>query len=207
MGPYYDYLKKPDLRLPRTRGDGPYWHVRACQVSGVAPHTRGWALRQARRLRRQAGCPAHAGMGPTSSTRGQMIKRLPRTRGDGPLGQSSDPESVTVAPHTRGWAARRHCKLCQKRGCPAHAGMGPKRTAGDCTRPGLPRTRGDGPIEMARQIDFSAVAPHTRGWALHRVAFALESGGCPAHAGMGPSVIFRPFQNSWLPRTRGDGPQ
>ena len=69
--------------------------------------------------------------------------RLPRTRGDEPLGK---PELIFPAEV-----------------CPAHAGMSPGVTAARARAKGLPRTRGDEPVEMGGGRGNGQSAPHTRG--------------------------------------------
>ena len=52
------------IRLPRTRGDGPFEGAMN-QVRAVAPpHTRGWTLEDTVRAEERVGSPAHAGMDP-----------------------------------------------------------------------------------------------------------------------------------------------
>ena len=48
------------------------------------------------------GCPAHAGIGPSSVATFHFGKRLPRTRGDRPMAELAKCVGVPVAPHTRG---------------------------------------------------------------------------------------------------------
>ena len=86
------------------------------------------------------------------------------------------------------------------------------------TLPGLPRTRGDGPMAdgtpgcgfpahagMDPVVDRRQASPHTRGWTRPSIERCGMRAGFPAHAGMDPSSA--PLSvPSGLPRTRGDGP-
>ena len=49
-------------------------------------------------------------------------------------------------------------------------------------------------------------SPHTRGWTPLALEPGHPLGGFPAHAGMDPRPSTRCSTRSWLPRTRGDGP-
>ena len=90
------------------------------------------------------GCPAYAGMDPTSRDAPMILSRLPRLRGDGPL---NNPQAGA-----------------RPAGCPAYAGMDPPLNVPVCRLSGLPRLRGDGPrIKQSRDIGL-VVAPPTRGW-------------------------------------------
>ena len=75
------------------------------------------------------------------------------------------------------------------------------------THHGLPRTRGDGPVEMIDWAIIEVASPHTRGWTLRRGVRPRRHWGFPAHAGMDPGRA--PLLRRWrrLPRTRGDGPR
>ena len=193
--------------LPRTRGDGPPLQQQLRPAPWVAPHTRGWAQLKPTPPRGGIGCPAHAGMGPSGDSPGFRPGRLPRTRGDGPQRRTHAVPPRQVAPHTRGWALPEPSPRCVRRGCPAHAGMGPRLGTGMTSQRRLPRTRGDGPLSTATSLGSAWVAPHTRGWARRRARQRHGRDGCPAHAGMGPTASKHRNALRRLPRTRGDGPQ
>ena len=206
MGPDTHEPRPAQGWLPRTRGDGPCPSSITRGATAVAPHTRGWALATVTARISATGCPAHAGMGPSATDLPSGLARLPRTRGDGPTKAKALRLAQRVAPHTRGWAQKTMKALADRDGCPAHAGMGPARSAVSTKKARLPRTRGDGPTAALSKSTGTSVAPHTRGWA---TGFARGRGrvrGCPAHAGMGPDRRrYRP-RSVRLPRTRGDGP-
>ena len=71
-------------RLPRTRGDGPRRIVVGAVVHEASPHTRGWTPYLQREATALEGFPAHAGMDLLAWRCRTSLRRLPRTRGDGP---------------------------------------------------------------------------------------------------------------------------
>ena len=54
-------------------------------------------------------------------------------------------------------------------GCPARAGMDPRAHLASCQGYRLPRTRGDGPVEVADFLCLFGAAPHARGWTLEHL--------------------------------------
>ena len=74
------------------------------------------------------------------------------------------------------------------------------------TRPGLPRTRGDGPRHLTGGQGRLGASPHPRGWT-QQVRERYRTGpGFPAPAGMDPARRRDRASTAGLPRTRGDGP-
>ncbi len=131
---------------------------------------------------------------------------LPRSRGDGPqAGQRADWIGA-AAPLTRGWPLLRLDLGAGQHGCPAHAGMDPVTAAASSRRTGLPRSRGDGPMNEAGPCSTPPAAPLTRGWTRLRGHFGDVAKGCPAHAGMDPGDGRWCSDEGRLPRSRGDGP-
>ena len=206
---------------PHTRGDrrGP----RPDSPEAASPHTRGWTAVLL------TGFPAHAGMDPCE--RPALARGLPRTRGDGPIGDgivfappAASPRRGRRLPRTRGdgppgrWTHDLHVLPL---GFPAHAGMDPKPdpVASPHTRgwtlgltrivassSGLPRTRGDGPCTEKAPRRFSrSASPHTRGWTPTPCCFGkpATSRGFPAHAGMDPGQGRRPMILEGFPAHAG----
>ena len=156
------------------------------------------------------------------------VRRVPRTRGDGPGYPKDGRASRPCSPHTRGWTGSEH--------------------RGAVRIHGVPRTRGDGPRSLLAKLETTAVfpahagmdraircvpshcsrVPRTRGDGPDCVLLrAMASGVFPAHAGMDRScqtvsarqVSCSPHTRGWtgasqgpnrlgdrVPRTRGDGP-
>ena len=138
---------------------------------------------------RSSGCPARAGMDPARLPPICRLTRLPRTRGDGPAEARRCRKRWAAAPHARGWTFWRRHGDAVRGGCPARAGMDPGHGRNRGRDIGLPRTRGDGPVQ-----------------ADGRSLIGSSPGGCPARAGMDPKRAARQGRYGWLPRTRGDGP-
>ena len=193
-------------RLPRTRGDGPRAERAGRALALASPHTRGWTRAGERHDVAADGFPAHAGMDPCSGTACSRWRRLPRTRGDGPLATCHTGRSVRASPHTRGWTLRPGADDARRGGFPAHAGMDPSPRAISRGRAWLPRTRGDGPDRGPAALRLRMASPHTRGWTRWQGRRLPRGRGFPAHAGMDPGAATAPTGVSGLPRTRGDGP-
>ena len=113
---------------------------------------------------------------------------------------------IRVAPLTRGWTQHPGARRLPGPGCPAHAGMDPACSRVMLPLVRLPRSRGDGPVSLAKPTPGTLVAPLTRGWTQARGPSDSEWIGCPAHAGMDPAHRRLACQGTWLPRSRGDGP-
>ena len=133
-------------RLPRTRGDGPFRVRPRATVSRASPHTRGWTPRLLGRGLRECGFPAHAGMDPDVTDIPEIHRRLPRTRGDGPIEFLPQRAFDRASPHTRGWTRTHRRGQESEVGFPAHAGMDLQGAVATTQLQGLPRTRGDGPL-------------------------------------------------------------
>ena len=172
--------------LPRTRGDGPRAMHAVHSLPAASPHTRGWTPCGPAATPAASGFPAHAGMDPGSTTGSSTGCRLPRTRGDGPVHQIPARRGRPASPHTRGWTRNPGDRQRGRSGFPAHAGMDRGARSAAATRPGLPRTRGDGPYEGSIRGGSYAASPHTRGWTDDIVGQRPVVEGFPAHAGMDP---------------------
>ena len=172
----------------------------------ASPHTRGWTRAREQAARRGEGFPAHAGMDPTCPCPGRPAGRLPRTRGDGPRPRGAASRPRGASPHTRGWTPVPIVHGPIDGGFPAHAGMDPAIRSSAASSGRLPRTRGDGPDGAVRPGAGPGASPHTRGWTRLPRAEPLGVEGFPAHAGMDPAPWATAWSRSWLPRTRGDGP-
>ncbi len=191
---------------PAHAGMDPCPAVTSKRVARAAPLTRGWTPVHAHRGRQRRGCPAHAGMDPLAAGAWEWSARLPRSRGDGPSTGSSRPRLRPAAPLTRGWTPDRAQQGQAEPGCPAHAGMDPTAPTPPAPRWRLPRSRGDGPDALRAVLTTDEAAPLTRGWTRCWPALRLKGRGCPAHAGMDPTLVLLQVACSWLPRSRGDGP-
>ena len=90
-------------RLPRARGDGPFYSLPCPKQIAASPRTRGWTLVPCFRLSHLTGFPAHAGMDPSPLPGTRSCCWLPRARGDGPLYPVCDRAAWPASPRTRGW--------------------------------------------------------------------------------------------------------
>ena len=148
--------------FPRTRGDGPSRHSAGAPACEVSPHTRGWTLPVDRWRVVEYGFPAHAGMDPDMPAPPSANARFPRTRGDGPRREESEPHAQGVSPHTRGWTLGRPRRAPHDEGFPAHAGMDPSSLPTCTPTARFPRTRGDGPQDGLFCRHIHRVSPHMR---------------------------------------------
>ncbi len=112
-----------------------------------------------------------------------------------------------AAPHTRGSTRDHRPAASGSAGCPAHAGIDPRKRRVDLVRKRLPRTRGDRPCNPTLTDGRAGAAPHTRGSTRARAHASQQSVGCPAHAGIDPAREDRSSALARLPRTRGDRPE
>jgi len=207
MDPRLDALSARSRRLPRARGDGPYTRAKKYSSEQTAPRTRGWTHPGPAGLRRDADCPAHAGMDPPSVPGERPPARLPRARGDGPGYELAFQVGDPTAPRTRGWTRACWCRAPCDNDCPAHAGMDPRTSLAAASPRRLPRARGDGPAPWARRLKALRTAPRTRGWTHARRMDKCCTHDCPAHAGMDHHVRGALALGPGLPRARGDGPR
>ena len=192
--------------LPRTRGDGPPRGAKWERDPAAPPHARGWTLSHARDDAAGSGSPARAGMDRAPLRARGRRRRLPRTRGDGPLSVFVEGDGFEAPPHARGWTVGRGRVHLRRAGSPARAGMDPAPLSVQSRPSRLPRTRGDGP-EAGRLIDrWIEAPPHARGWTGLRAHLAVDARGSPARAGMDHLALQRHDLAQRLPRTRGDGP-
>ncbi len=134
------------------------------------------------------------------------MRRLPRSRGDGPARSRFAGPPRPAPPLTRGWTLTAEVQPGLHAGSPAHAGMDPRRFLRRSHRPRLPRSRGDGPDVYQSTASAATAPPLTRGWTPHGSAIFHTFHGSPAHAGMDRSARLPSSPARWLPRSRGDGP-
>ncbi len=192
--------------LPRARGDRPFKETTHDRRQGAPPRTRGSAFSCIPGTPACAGSPAHAGIGPRSGRSSTCPCRLPRARGDRPRGLAAVTADEEAPPRTRGSALSWMTRAPELTGSPAHAGIGPSDEGRAGAGVGLPRARGDRPVEGATYVVVDAAPPRTRGsvqpYQFHRGA----DGGSPAHAGIGPLPPTVDRRDHGLPRARGDRP-
>ena len=204
MDPRRRRLRGRPERLPRTRGDGPNVEESDLLLIGASPHPRGWTpLGIARHLKRE-GFPAPAGMDLRESGSQPPGHGLPRTRGDGPVGDQVAVLLSTASPHPRGWTPAGRRAERAPEGFPAPAGMDRREGAELLRSAGLPRTRGDGPVSSSVSLRPVGASPHPRGWTRDRPLVKRFLTGFPAPAGMDPDARSpRPPERRLPPHPRG----
>ena len=131
---------------------------------------------------------------------------LPRTRGDRPVIPNPSTTVAPAPPHTRGSTVRALRAAIRAEGSPAHAGIDPCLLCPAEAGPGLPRTRGDRPLDGLNISCAIMAPPHTRGSTSTACAPSLSAAGSPAHAGIDLRRCMSCSWRRWLPRTRGDRP-
>ncbi len=104
MVPHRGHPRDPGTRLPRSRGDGPSASACSVSFSEAPPLTRGWSPRRRDGREHHPGSPAHAGMVPGSRRVPRRPRRLPRSRGDGPMTTNEVLYTRLAPPLTRGWS-------------------------------------------------------------------------------------------------------
>ena len=197
---------RSSVGIPRTRGDGPGRGRDRVRGGEDSPHARGWTRRRRRGLRQGPGFPARAGMDPFDAQPGRGPVRIPRTRGDGPSSGSATASISWDSPHARGWTRSEAGAADHGGGFPARAGMDPSERRCRLSPRWIPRTRGDGPAGRGCGTSPPADSPHARGWTRLFDGGATADTGFPARAGMDPLRRFARSSETWIPRTRGDGP-
>ena len=196
----------PHRRLPRARGDGPDFADSLIGSVRASPRSRGWTRDHRGRIRPAGGFPALAGMDPGATGEALQGLRLPRARGDGPCPVMMKKNPTMASPRSRGWTPARRTPGKERCGFPALAGMDHEfwrlQRAGD----GLPRARGDGPVERFVSGWMAAASPRSRGWTPKAPPYPHRRLGFPALAGM--DLVPNPASDApiGLPRARGDGP-
>jgi len=103
MDPQIATHRYPELRFPRTRGDGPLTVQAAAAPDTFPPHSRGWTRASKVPGSEDIVSPALAGMDPRLLRHALRPRRFPRTRGDGPQADRSLPAILLFPPHSRGW--------------------------------------------------------------------------------------------------------
>ena len=206
MDPGTDVTRRRRAGLPRARGDGPASRTSSPREPPASPRSRGWTRPGGRLGDAGPGFPALAGMDPPPCAAMRLTAWLPRARGDGPPGFVDGFRPGPASPRSRGWTQRNVDLDSCGAGFPALAGMdlywyGCPRLAS-----GLPRARGDGPVQQAIVRRGIEASPRSRGWTRQRGVVGGGRPGFPALAGMDPEGDQDVGRPGGLPRARGDGP-
>ncbi len=126
-------------RLPRMRGDRPDILSAKAQTGQATPHARGSTWPSPPYRGSGSGYPACAGIDPAGRCCSWQSRRLPRMRGDRPVAEAVVPKPGKATPHARGSTQVQLQPAPEQAGYPACAGIDLRR--------GLPRMRGDRPLD------------------------------------------------------------
>jgi len=206
IGPGLTLSSRETSWLPRARGDRPWGRFLGIGIAEASPRSRGSARDVQRSRWRAAGFPALAGIGLFGAIIGEACRRLPRARGDRPLGLGQRILRLRASPRSRGSARDRPARVRGSAGFPALAGIGPPRRSARSTRTRLPRARGDRPMKLAELREMIRASPRSRGSARRARVHAQGARGFPALAGIGRIRAGRRARMARLPRARGDRP-
>ena len=193
--------------LPRARGDRPA-HRRGLSLRIVAsPCPRGSTPASASVGAGLGGFPVPAGIDPRRDQPGARSRWLPRARGDRPSA-SVIPEATTLAsPCPRGSTPGARSGREAGGGFPVPAGIDPARRGLPARQRGLPRARGDRPLQAASLDVSGGASPCPRGSTQCRPAPDGEGVGFPVPAGIDPPSHRQVAVEDGLPRARGDRPR
>ena len=134
-----------NLGLPRMRGDRPADRNRLMKVAEATPHARGSTIQRLVELYARSGYPACAGIDLSEEIKEITYKRLPRMRGDRPLGGHPCRRTSVATPHARGSTFTLYAVRERSGGYPACAGIDLIYFGRPLRLLGLPRMRGDRP--------------------------------------------------------------
>ncbi len=191
---------------PRARGDVPAGQVEGGASVGCSPRTRGCSPERDTGALADLLLPAHAGMFPGPSRRGDGRPAAPRARGDVPAVWCRRRQVESCSPRTRGCSFAAEYLDENGQLLPAHAGMFPSPTGPGTTSSTAPRARGDVPGRRVHGPGRSLCSPRTRGCSQVRIHTWVEAELLPAHAGMFPRRRRRCRRWGSAPRARGDVP-
>ncbi len=128
------------------RGDRPVFVDSGQYGVEATPHARGSTWRITHLPSGRAGYPACAGIDLARAIIVGPQARLPRMRGDRPLGESLEALIHAATPHARGSTRAASDNPSFAYGYPACAGIDPCRIGQSIIRLRLPRMRGDRPM-------------------------------------------------------------
>ncbi len=109
-------------------------------------------------------------------------------------------------PHARGSTLALHLVEPTVDGSPACAGIDPLADVLKLIGNGLPRMRGDRPLQFGEAKVGIPAPPHARGSTRLGPVVVAGLAGSPACAGIDPRSWSTSYRGPWLPRMRGDRP-
>ena len=150
-------------RVPRPRGDGPFYGHVLEDIFRRSPPARGWTVQTLRDTETGTAFPARAGMDRRLLPDRNRSHRVPRPRGDGPLASGNRPGPIVRSPPARGWTDSIDRRSPHRAAFPARAGMDRWRWSTGRWSPSVPRPRGDGPVMVVSPVWWWR-SPPVPGW-------------------------------------------
>ena len=133
------------LSLPRMRGDRPQTQFDILELEPFTPHARGSTPKRSCTEMTGRVYPACAGIDPTGQRLSPILPRLPRMRGDRPVGRLLELFFQWFTPHARGSTLRPAPPCSRNSVYPACAGIDLLPALVSPSFLCLPRMRGDRP--------------------------------------------------------------
>ncbi len=189
------------------RGDRPAPSCGDAEQQATSPRARGSTSCFSASPHYVTDFPACAGIDPGWKDVPPSAARLPRVRGDRPLGVILAQYFVATSPRARGSTAQPPGDLTGGWDFPACAGIDRLLQRGRDGAKGLPRVRGDRPLSFPRELYTSETSPRARGSTSHAHRGDARGDDFPACAGIDPLDRSEPAQARGLPRVRGDRPE
>ena len=134
------------------------------------------------------------------------MRCLPRMRGDRPLMALTQQQVEKFTPHARGSTPVVVEGAPKREVYPACAGIDRSHPSQTLPYWGLPRMRGDRPMEASKNLSKTVFTPHARGSTRDHVRQSGRRRVYPACAGIDPVSTRCYFSSLCLPRMRGDRP-
>ncbi len=151
------------LRLPRMRGDRPSCVLPDTKIPQFTPHARGSTLSGIKIYPRNFVYPACAGIDLPLPGIFEYAGSLPRMRGDRPFCPLFGRQAFQFTPHARGSTDYTEVVEVLARVYPACAGIDHIGGDGGICWFGLPRMRGDRPLDFLHRSFLLLFTPHARG--------------------------------------------
>ena len=189
---------------PRSRGENGSAASIISVRSGSSPLTRGKLGCPLRTDQGQRLIPAHAGKTRSADVAEPKAPAHPRSRGENPSADCTEPNALGSSPLTRGKQGIGLDEVTPKRLIPAHAG---KTRRGTTVRDRIrahPRSRGENPSQTVVFQAAKGSSPLTRGKHLAADPLPDRRGLIPAHAGKTHGCYRAASAHAAHPRSRGE---
>ncbi len=149
--------------LPRVRGDRPTTVTELANAEEAPPRARGSTRRGIDGVEEPVGSPACAGIDRSPRSSRPSARGLPRVRGDRPCALSRLSPRASAPPRARGSTLVHIGLHLRPDGSPACAGIDPCSSGPFDFGGGLPRVRGDRPVDKVLGRLARSAPPRARG--------------------------------------------